>query len=125
MSHGNVIRNYSDIYLRAVRILEDQKVYLDDSLTISKLSALTGTNRTYLSRAFSNSGINFPEYINRLRITNIKRRVEEMIEKKEDILLEDLAIMCGYGSARTMNRNFVKSEGITVYAYIKEIRCKL
>ena len=104
-------KNYKSIFDKAKTLLEEEREYLDENLTITKLSRKAGTNRTYLSRAFSESGMNFIEYVNDLRVRNIKRVIDENVKSGKVFTCEELAIIGGFGSMRAMVRNFKKKEG--------------
>lgn len=53
------------LYLQLNRIMEEQYVYRDSSLTLEKLASALSTNRTYLSKAIRlKTGMSYSSYIN-------------------------------------------------------------
>ncbi len=83
--------------------MDDNKVYLDSSLTIESLAQLIGTNRTYISRMIKiRYNQNFREYINRRRI----KYAQEFMLHNPHALLEYVASECGYMSTSAFSKNF-------------------
>lgn len=74
------------------------------SCSLKDLSAHIGYDYSYLSKLFSEHiGISFTEYVNMLRIDRAC-----YLLKNTDLPVLEIAEMCGYGSLRSFNRNFVK-----------------
>ena len=65
------------VFERLDRRMREDKLYLDYSMTLPKLSEMTGTNRTYASRAICEKYKSFREYINGLRVEHILADVQE------------------------------------------------
>lgn len=110
---------YSALLSKAISILEEERSFLKDDLTITKLSRVTGTNRTYLSKAFNDSGTSFTEYINKLRVREAKRAIDKIIKTGNRPVISDISEISGFGSLRALNRCFKKAEGVTPAMYIK------
>ena len=84
MSEGRVPLEYhgikipealkSEIQRKLVLCLEEQQVYLDPGLTLSKLSGIIGTNNAYLSSMVNYIyQCNLPTLLNRYRVELAKR----------------------------------------------------
>ena len=66
-------------------------------------------SKYYISHIFSKEiGISMPEYINTLRI-----RDAEMLLKKGDMSITDIAFAVGFNSLRSFNRHFYSLTGKT------------
>ena len=61
------------LFMRVDRLVKKEALYKDSELTLNKLAAIVGTNRTYLSRAFSVSGENFRDYLFHLRMQELEK----------------------------------------------------
>lgn len=91
------------------RIVEDQKLYLNNGLTLGELAKIMGTNRTYVSNYLSAvRGQTFYDYINQLRIEKVSL---PMMEEHPEYTLEYVAEQSGFGSISTFRRAFVKLTG--------------
>lgn len=112
-------KSYSDILERATKVINDRRLYLNDNLSMSWLSKETGTNRTYLSRAFNENGVSYYDFINRLRVNTARSLIEKCAEKNQSLMLEDLSVMCGFGSSRALIRHFKNVTGTTPSGYYK------
>ena len=67
-----------EIYDKLVFYLEQKQVYLDQHLTLAKLSAMVGTNSAYLSNTVNQRfGCNLPTLINRYRIERAKQLMDQ------------------------------------------------
>jgi len=104
-------------------LFEKIKKYLDREYTNSELSLESvarefNLSASYLSRFFKEqSGVNFNDYIQRLRIEKAK----EIFMQNENILVQDVAYKVGYNNSGALIRAFIKYEGITPGEY--KCRC--
>lgn len=96
--------------------LEKEKLYLDPTLSLSKMSLLVGTNNTYLSVVINEGfGCNFNTLINKYRIECSKQQLEELKENNEDA--STLAKRCGFSSTSAYYNAFKKITGISPKQY--------
>jgi AraC-like DNA-binding protein len=96
-------------------IVED-KLFLNEQLTLALLSKKMMVNQKYLSQAINNSKkISFTTYINELRI----RHFIELLENKEykHLSFEALARESGFNTTSTFNRAFKNITGLTPSEY--------
>lgn len=101
-------KNAPQFGMKAEKIIVSKQLYLNPGLTINMLAREVGTNRTYLSRFFSNEkGCMFRDYINLLRAEQAK----SLLASVKRYAIADIAIMSGFGSVRSMNRIFCKEYG--------------
>lgn len=96
-------------------IVED-KLFLNEKLTLALLSKKMMVNQKYLSQAINNSKkISFTTYINELRI----KHFIELLENKESkhLSFEALAQESGFNNTSTFNRAFKNITGLTPSEY--------
>jgi AraC-like DNA-binding protein len=84
-----------------------------------QLGKAIGINRTYLSTYFSQQGINYNAYINRLRITHFEQLYHEAMASQQSVTAQQLAHECGFKSYSTFAIAFKQFEGQTVTAWMK------
>jgi len=81
--------------------IENEHAFLQPDITLTNVSKLLGTNRTYLSSIINQQyGMNFNTYINHFRVKYVK----DYIENNPDISKEEMVQLGGFGSKSTMNR---------------------
>jgi len=98
--------------------LESSKLYLDNELTLTRLSALTGLSKHHLSEVLNrHAGKNFYEFINGYRIDFVRKRFEE--ETEQTVL--DIALEAGFSSKSTFNATFKQFTGQTPTQYRKAL----
>lgn len=117
-------RSYSTILERATKVIYEKRLYLNESISMKGISRETGTNRTYLSRAFNEIGLSYYEYMNKLRVSTAKSIIEKSVSNKKQISIEDLAVMSGFGSSRALVRHFKIETGTTPSSYYKYLSVK-
>ena len=98
---------------------EDTLLYLQHDLTLQQLSLAIGTNRTYLSTYFTQQGITYNAYINRLRVEHFTRLYNKVKDSEHPITAKDLAEQSGYRSYITFSSAFKKHTGTTVTEWMR------
>ena len=99
---------------------EATKLYLQYDLTLSKLSAAIGTNRTYLSAYFAQLGITYNTYINRLRIAQFVDIYREAAANSKPFTIQVAAQDSGFQNYRTFSQTFKNFMGLTASEWIKQ-----
>jgi len=96
-------------------------LYLRSDLTLEQLSRAIGTNRTYLSHYFTQQGITYNAYINRLRVEHFIRLYRESLSQPQlgTVTAQQLAFDCGFRSYRTFSDAFKLFMGQTVTVWMK------
>lgn len=102
------------------RYCEDSQLFLKHDLTLSQLSEIIGTNRTYLSAYFAQQGITYNTYINRLRINHFEEIYRARIDDLRSFSAQQLAIEAGFKSYSTFTTAFKLFKGQTYTSWIKE-----
>lgn len=90
----------------------EKAVFLQEGFRREDLAQELSTNRTYLSAALRNKRLTFPQFVNSYRA----QYAIELIQKQEYVTVEDLAVRCGFGSSRAMNRYIKQSAGLSAHA---------
>jgi AraC-like DNA-binding protein len=93
---------------RLSRLMERDRLYADEGLTIARLGERLGVSRNQLSELVNcKIGMNFRNYINSLRIEDAKR----MLEADPSAGILDIALSCGFNSKSTFNAAFSRHAG--------------
>ena len=94
-----------------IGLLEEEKVYKNQNLTISELASRLNTNRTYLSQIINDTfNTNFSNLINDYRIQEAEL---QMITNIEKLTMEAIAFECGFSSKSAFYSAFRKKKGKT------------
>lgn len=96
--------------------VDDKKMFLDVSLSRESLAKHLGTNRTYISEAVAQmTGMNFPQYINLLRINEAERRLHNpQIDVSN---FANFGRTLGFASLNAFRTAFKQQTGMTLSAY--------
>lgn len=99
-----------DLYRKLVSVMETERIYRDQNLTVDRLASLLGTNRSYLSRVVNEyAGMNFNRYINKYRVAD----AVEALSENPDILVKQLSADLGFKSTSTFYKAFQDETGIS------------
>jgi len=103
------------------RALKEDKIYLDDTLTLSSLAAiLTTTNKKISTLLNHHLNTNFYDYVNKFRFEDM---IEKMKSKKyEKYTLLGIAFESGFKSKTSFNRIFKKETGLSPSNYKKQLQ---
>lgn len=86
--------------------------FLENDLTLTELAERTGTSPQLLSQYLNDTlGLNFFDYINGLRVTEVQRMMVDPVKAPTTLL--DLAFAAGFNSKSTFNAAFRKIGGMT------------
>lgn len=98
---------------------EDNQLYLDNTLTLSRLSTLTGVSKHHLSEVLNrHAGKNFYEFVNGYRVDFVRQRLES--GTAQNVL--DIAMEAGFSSKSTFNAIFKQFTGQTPTQYRKGLQ---
>jgi AraC-type DNA-binding domain-containing proteins len=96
------------LLLRLSTLMERDRLYTDEDLTIAQLGERLVVSRNQLSELINGRiGMNFRNYINSLRIEDAKR----MLEADPGASILDIALSCGFNSKSTFNAAFSRHTG--------------
>ena len=97
----------------------NRKVYLLEDLTLTQLSEIIGTNRTYLSQYFALQKITYNAYINNLRIEHFVHLYNRAVQSGKPFTTRSLVYQCGFKSYSTFAFAFKQSKGLTLTKWTK------
>ncbi len=99
------------------RVMEDEKLYADEDLSLERVAATLGVTAEQLSELLNNIiGSDFRSYVNRFRVDAARRLLVE--EPGRGIL--SIAFAVGFNSKTSFNRNFKQLVGSTPADYRSE-----
>lgn len=102
-----------------IKIMQTEKPYLNEKLTISDLAGSLNISRHHLTQVLNeNLGKNFYTFINEYRIEDVKNLLTDKNKKHLTILA--LAYECGFNSKSSFNTIFKKYTGYTPSEFIKK-----
>ena len=110
----------SAIALLLEKHCEDTRLYLQQDLTLTQLSATVGVNRYYLSQYFTSQGTSYYAYIHDLRVRYFIARYRELAAAHEPIVAQQLAQESGYHSYSTFSTAFKQRMDQSVTAWMHE-----
>ncbi|MGL5682460.1 MAG: helix-turn-helix transcriptional regulator [Marinifilaceae bacterium] len=106
----------SDIYKEIERITLEQELYLHQEFSIPQLTEILNCNRTYISNAINkNTGMNFNQWLNKLRMEHIMRDYP-----KVKMNIERHIANYGFASRSTFYRAFKQHTGKTPKQYLDD-----
>lgn len=95
------------------RVMKDDKLFLQDNLSLSKLSESTAVTENHISETLSQFlQTNFFQFVNGFRIEQAKEALKE-----RDKLIINIAVDVGFNSKSTFNTAFKKIVGQSPSAY--------
>ena len=105
-----------ELFRRMKEVVDDNKMFLDVNLSRESLAKHLGTNRTYISEAVSQmTGMNFPQYVNFLRINEAERRLHD---PQVDVSnFANFGRTLGFASLNAFRTAFKQQTGMTLSAY--------
>ena len=113
-----------DLIDQLQKLVAEEKIYLDPELNIQKTAQYLSTNRTYLSTAINSFyDMNFPSYINQLRIQESIDLISKGYTSK--LTLEALAMQSGFSSRTVFITAFKKYTGVPPSFFIKNYKSYL
>jgi AraC-like DNA-binding protein len=100
------------LYQKLMKLVNDEKVYVESELTLIDLAERLGTHPNYLSQVINaRTGRNFYDFINYLRVEEFIRLSADPSNQKFTLIA--LATECGFNSKSSFNRYFKKVTGKT------------
>ena len=108
-----------DLWREITLLLNNNDKWRDPDLSLSSMSELLESNRTYVGEAFKrNTGMTFIEYLTKRRIDYVVARIKD--NPKVDI--HELFNHVGYRQRSTSWRNFQKITGMTPTEFIDNLK---
>lgn len=108
----------------ADEVVREKQLFLKQDFSKRDLAIELGTNRTYITEALSICRhCRWREYVASFRVKHFLR-IAPLAENRR-LRLEEMAMKCGFGSAKTLNRYLRLEYGITASVYRKNLSTSL
>lgn len=108
-----------DLFRMLERIMREEKIYKDNSITKDKVAELLGTNRTYLSRIINEQAkLSFTHYINRFRI---EEAIRLLSDPSNNTPLKAISAELGFNSISTFYNLFQSAVSMTPSQYRNKV----
>lgn len=106
------------LYNNLLELMEQEKVYLNNKLTIDEVAKKLNTNRSYLSQMINdNFKTNFNNFINEYRVKESQKLLLE--NHMNNYSIEGISMSVGFSSKSTFNSSFKKFTGIRPSEFIR------
>lgn len=120
---NNTLRNKENpdeqadkLFCQLEKLIHTERIYLNPELERDALCQALNTNVTYLSAAIKRkTGQTILGYINFIRLDCVKN----IIAESEKLDIEQVALNSGFGSSRTLYRQFKEAYGMTPLDFFK------
>lgn len=110
----------SELKDQLLKILEQDKIYKEDGVSLNMLSERLGTSRHNTSQIINEHfDMNFFELMNKFRIDEAVEMIKNKGDKKLTII--DIAYKVGFNNKVTFNKAFKKRFDVTPTQYIKSL----
>lgn len=107
------------IFNNLEEIIKTNTLHQQPRLSLNDLADETGLNQKDISQAINQiAGISFCDYINRLRVAEVKKRLQKSFDNKYSLL--DIAFEAGFNSKSSFNAVFKRETGMTPSQYINQ-----
>lgn len=101
------------LYKRLIRLMDEERPYLDSELTLTTLAEALSVSPNLLSQVINQkSPKNFSGFINQYRVNHTKQLLRQTESSAEKTILE-IAMDSGFNTKASFNRNFKKYTGQT------------
>lgn len=111
------------LYEKIIKIIEEDKLFLKPDFDLNDLVKLVGSNKKYIYESISkNNDLNFRGLINRLRVNESKKIIQEMVLIKKAINFIYIYENSGFNSNSSFYRIFKTATGLTPSEYAIEFK---
>lgn len=108
-----------ELFRALERIMREEKIYKDNSISKDKVAELLGTNRTYLSRIINEQAqLSFTHYVNRFRI---EEAIRLLSDPTNDTPLKAISADLGFNSISTFYNLFQSAVAMTPSQYRNKV----
>lgn len=110
-----------ELYQELIQLMEKERVYTTNDLSIDDLASKLKVHPNYLSQVINEKmGKNFYDFVNHFRLEEFKQRLSD--PKNRNFTLLSLATDCGFNSKSSFNRHFKKVTGQTPSQYFAALQ---
>ena len=110
------------IFTQIMEVIETEKLYLSPELDQKYIIKRLNTNKRYVYESVRVHGDhNFKGLVNRLRVNEAKRIIQERLQAKADINLPDVYLSSGFTSKTSFYRTFKSITGLPPGDYVEQL----
>lgn len=113
---GDKTGKYRELYENLTRLVEEEKIYRRNDISMDMLASRLSTNKSYLSRMFAYYNTSFNAFVNSHRI---KECTTILSDTSDDSNLKTLADRLGFNSMSSFYRAFLNETGVPPAQYRK------
>jgi len=119
-TEGDSQKPHNDLKERLIYLMQDEKVYLNKSLTLVKLAQLMNSNQTYVSNLINHEyNQSFNDSINRFRIDEACRLISDPANSQ--LRFDKIAGLSGFKAKSTFYAAFRKHTGMSPVVFKENI----
>ncbi len=108
-----------ELFEKIESLMDIQKAYLDNGMSLDKIAGLCNSNRSYISKVINRfCGMSFTNYVNDKRI---KEAIKLLSDPDNDMPLKALSDHLGYNTLSTFYRVFINETGCPPSKYRDEM----
>ncbi|MFN3300959.1 MAG: helix-turn-helix domain-containing protein, partial [Sediminibacterium sp.] len=116
---GISLEQVNEIHKQLTQLMNAEKVYTEPALSLNSLASRLSVHPNYLSQVINNKeGVSFFDYINKLRVNEFKRLVQEKDQSQYTLL--SIAYDSGFNSKSSFYKNFKKVTGQSPTDFINQ-----
>lgn len=109
-------RNPNYYFSEFIRLLEEEKLYMDSSISLTKFSEIMNIHSSYLSKIINDeSQLNFSSILNKYRVGEVKKMLVD--EEYNSYGTLGIAFKAGFNSKAAFNRAFKKETSLSPSEY--------
>lgn len=101
------------LFTRFCEWLETDKPYLHKDLDLNNAARELGTNRSYLSKAINSQGTRFTKLVNKYRVHEVVRILEDESDSYFQFTIQEIAQKAGFHTKSVFFEAFRKETGMT------------
>jgi len=107
------------VFPRIERVLREEALYTEPRLTRAELAAAAELRERQVSQAIRQAtGRNFNDYINALRLEDVRAMLDEVAAGRSSASVLDIAFTAGFSSKSVFNAVFKREFGLTPSAWL-------
>lgn len=117
---GISLEQVNEIHKQLTQLMNAEKIYTEPALSLNSLASRLSVHPNYLSQVINNKeGVSFFDYINKLRVNEFKRLVQE--KDQSQFTLISIAYDSGFNSKSSFYKNFKKVTGQSPSDFINQL----
>ena len=115
------VKQKEELLHKIISLMEIEKAYTQNDITVNKLAENLGTNKSYISQVINEKfDKNFNNFINEYRIKEALSLLSD--KKNHNLTIETIAHNVGFNSISAFNNAFKKHTGVTPSFFLKSVK---